>query len=428
MLWRKYGGVRERCADLNPFRPGSTRLLLPASGPDIRWNIHKRKQAHPGNPIRKLYFYNRNVFILWRGGVFLAGYAHVRCHWPDQTLFAYYPNHREWPVGCTIADRKGAIIMQMTTLGRTNLTVSVAGLGCGGHSRLGLGTGGGERQAISIVHAAMDQGVNFIDTAQVYGTEDVVGRAVDGNRDQVMLSTKVQIVKPGAKPTGEDYISADVFVANFDDSLKRLRTDYVDIAHLHGVTPSQYGYCMKELVPALFRLREQGKIRFLGLTERFITDPRHDMLTGALGDDCWDVIMAGFNLINPSARERVFGQTHEKNIGVLNMFAVRRALSNADALDEIITGLIRDGVIDGGKLDADDPLGFLVHDGGAASIVEAAYRFCRHQSGTDIILTGTGNRNHLEENLSSLQKPPLAEACLQRLEDLFGAVDCISGN
>jgi aryl-alcohol dehydrogenase-like predicted oxidoreductase len=318
--------------------------------------------------------------------------------------------------------------MQTTKLGRTNLTVSVAGLGCGGHSRLGLGTGGSEDSAIRIIHAAMDDGVNFIDTAQNYGTEEVVGKAVENRRDQVVLSTKVRIIKPGARQMGDDYISGDLLAANFETSLKRLRTDYVDILHLHGITPSQYAYCEKELVPALYRLREQGKIRFLGLTERFILDPQHAMLTQALKDDCWDVIMAGFNLINPSARKHVFRHTLEKNIGILNMFAVRRALSNADALREIIEGLVEDGLVDGDKIDAEDPLGFLTRNGVAASVVEAAYRFCRHEPGSDIILTGTGNLDHLRENLSSIQKPPLPESCLQRLQDIFGNVDSVSGN
>jgi aryl-alcohol dehydrogenase-like predicted oxidoreductase len=238
----------------------------------------------------------------------------------------------------------------------------------------------------------------------------------------------VEIIKPGAVRTGDDFISGDVLAANFEESLKRLRTEYVDIVHLHGITASQYGYCLKELVPALFRLREQGKIRFLSLTERFITDPQHAMLTRALQDDCWDVIMVGFSLINPSARDRVFRHTLDKNIGILNMFAVRRALSSANALQKTIEGMVKDGVIEGDKLDAENPLGFLTQNGTANSVVEAAYRFCRHEPGTDIILTGTGNLNHLRENLSSIQKPPLPKACMQRLEDLFGTVDSVSGN
>ena len=73
-------------------------------------------------------------------------------------------------------------------------------------------------------------------------------------------------------------------------------------------------------------LRDAGKIRFLGLTERFVKDTTHAMLT-ALLDDCWDAVMVGFNLLNPSARRRILTRTSALDIGVMNMFAVRRALS-----------------------------------------------------------------------------------------------------
>src|ERR1700759_281100 len=81
--------------------------------------------------------------------------------------------------------------MEYTTLGRTGLKVSVAGLGCGGFSRLGLGTGKSADHAGGIVRMALDLGVNLIDTAAVYGTEDVVGAALQGVcRDSVVVCTK----------------------------------------------------------------------------------------------------------------------------------------------------------------------------------------------------------------------------------------------
>ena len=87
--------------------------------------------------------------------------------------------------------------MQYTTLGRTGLKVSVAGLGCGGFSRLGLGTGQSADHAVGIVRQALDLGVNLIDTAAVYGTEDVVGAALRGvPRDSVVVCTKA------SKPAG----------------------------------------------------------------------------------------------------------------------------------------------------------------------------------------------------------------------------------
>src|SRR5437588_10015653 len=93
--------------------------------------------------------------------------------------------------------------MEYTTLGRTGLKVSIAGLGCGGFSRLGLGTGGTEAGAIGIIRAALDLGVNLFDTAAAYGTEPVLGKALQGvPRDTVVICTKAPfgISNPNATP------------------------------------------------------------------------------------------------------------------------------------------------------------------------------------------------------------------------------------
>ncbi|WP_114284278.1 aldo/keto reductase [Candidatus Halocynthiibacter alkanivorans] len=318
--------------------------------------------------------------------------------------------------------------MEKTGLGRTGLSVSVAGLGCGGHSRLGLGTGGSPRHAVSVVSAALDAGINFIDTARVYGTEDIVGQAIAGRRDQVVISTKLPVVQPGTSALGAQHVPAADSIASVEDSLQRLGTDHIDILHLHGVVASQYEYCLNELVPAMQQLQQQGKIRFLGLTERFIFDPQHSMLTRALQDDCWDVFMVGFNLINQSARQRILQKTADKNIGVLNMFAVRRALSRPEALLQLIAEMADNELIDATRFDLRDPLGFLLDDSDADTIVEAAYRFCRHQRGVDVVLTGTGNTGHLNENAAAIQKGPLPGPCVARLQELFGGIDSVSGN
>lgn len=315
-----------------------------------------------------------------------------------------------------------------TRLGRTGLTVSVAGIGCGGHSRVGQGQGKSADYSISVIHQALDEGVNIIDTAAAYRTEEIVGRAIAGRRDQVVISTKVNINAPGAKARGSDFISPAQFTAGVEEGLKRLGTDYVDILHLHGVEPHQYEPCRDQLVPALHRLRDAGKIRFLGLTERFLFDTGHIALAQALKDGCWDVVMAGYNMINPSARRRVLEAALENDVGVLVMYAVRRALSNQTALKDMVTHLIGEGVIEADKLDPDDPLGFLTDDPEVAGLVDAAYRFCRHAPGDPVVISGTGSLEHLRENLASLGRGPLPQACLARLEDIFGGVDQVSGN
>ena len=313
--------------------------------------------------------------------------------------------------------------MEYTTLGRTGFRVSIAGLGCGGHSRLGTATGKTEQESIAVVRQALDLGINLIDTAEVYGTEAIVGKALQGvTRDQVIVATKkLPPSSDHADPVGE-------LRRGLEESLRRLRTEYVDIYFLHGVRSNQYRFAYETFAPVLLRMREEGKLRAVGITEAFISDPQHRMLQQALTADCWDVIMVGFSLLNPSARTRVFPQTQQQGIGVLGMFAVRRALSQPAALKEIITGLQQSGQLAPDACSADDALGFLTADGKAAAIPEAAYRFCRYEPGLHTVLTGTGNVEHLKENVASLLKPPLAQADLQRLDQIFGKIDSVSGD
>ena len=263
--------------------------------------------------------------------------------------------------------------MEYTTLGRTGLRVSVMGLGCGGHSRLGLSYDAGEDNAEAVVRAALDLGVNIIDTAENYRTEPAVGRGTqDARREDLVLCTKKTPVRDGA------VIGPDDLRAGLEESLRRLRTDYVDVYQLHGVRPELYAQTRDALLPSLQELRDEGKLRFLGITELFGRDPQHSMLAQAVADGCWDVVMVGFNILNQSARSRVLEATRAKGIGVLTMFAVRRAFSRPERLREIVSDLVQRSLIDADAVDPDDPVGFLVGEGRAGSVTEAAYRFCRH--------------------------------------------------
>lgn len=310
--------------------------------------------------------------------------------------------------------------MDYTILGRTGLKVSVMGLGGGGPSRVGMRTGNTKAEAIAIIRQALDAGINFIDTAEAYDTEEIVGRALkDVKRDSVVLSTK--------KTTWENIAPADV-PKSLEASLKRLGTDYIDIYHLHAVPLKKYDHFLSEIVPVLQTLREKGKIRFIGITEYFIQDPGHLMLQRALQDDIWDVMMVGFNMLNQSARDRVFRKTLEQDIGILVMFAVRKALSRPERLQEIIEELIEKQQIDPGDIERENPFGFLLHKDGAVSLTDAAYRFCRDEPGTHVILSGTGNSNHLKANLESFSRPPLPQEDIVRLRRIFQKVDSVSGH
>ena len=94
----------------------------------------------------------------------------------------------------------------------------------------------------------------------------------------------------------------------------------------------------------------------------------------------------------------------------------------------MVAGLIADGSLDAADVDPGDPLGWLVADGHAASIPEAAYRFCRHEPGVDVVLSGTGSIHHLAENARSICGPPLSVEAQARLRRMFGRVDSVSGD
>ena len=313
--------------------------------------------------------------------------------------------------------------MDYMILGRTGLKVSVAGLGCGGPSRLGLRQKKREKEAVALVRQALDLGVNFLDTAEWYGTEHIVGAAIAQTpRDRLVVSTKKNI-PPVDHPDPGGEVSKSV-----EQSLKTLHTDYVDVYHVHGVYPGQYEYVKERLLPSLVQMRQQGKIRAVGITERFPDDPTHKVLRQALQDDCWDVIMIGFNLLNPCARKEVFRLTQKQGVGVINMYAVRRGLSQPARWKGICADLVEKGVAGAETLNPDDPLDFVIKDGGASTIPEAAYRFCRHEPGVHVVLTGTGNPDHLRANVEAIMKPALPEPVLRRLADIFGNVDWVSGN
>ena len=303
--------------------------------------------------------------------------------------------------------------MEYTTLGRTGLKVSVAGLGCGGFSRLGLATGKTEAEAIAVVRAALDLGVNFIDTAAPYRTEHVVGEAIQGRRDQVVLATKATVFR------GNDPVSSADVVASLDNSLRLLKTDMIDVFQCHAVRPHMYPHVRDAILPALLKEQQKGKFRFVGITET-AEDPEHLMLTEAVSDGLWDTAMLAFSMMNQNARQAVFPLTRSNKVGTLMMFAVRRIFARPERLQAAMKELADAGQVPADLASQSDPLGFLVHKDGASSVTDAAYRYVRHEPGVDVVLFGTGDQAHLRTNIESLLKPPLPLADRERLDRLFG--------
>ena len=307
--------------------------------------------------------------------------------------------------------------MEYTVLGNTGMRVSVAGLGCGGGSRLGMARGLSTAQSVALVHLAMDLGVNYLDTAAIYGTEAIVGQAIKrGPRDKVYVATKAQV------RLGGDMVPVTDVIASLENSLRQLDTDYVDVFQFHAIPPEIYDEVRDTYAPALLREKEKGNIRHLGLTETPPNDPAGVMLKRASVDPVWEVIMLGFHMMHQVARRNAFPGTMANGLGTVLMFVVRSIFSIPGRLEETMSGLVRDGQVPA-WLDKDAPLDFLIHEGGAESVIDAAYRYARHEPGSDIILFGSGVAEHIRTNVTSILGAPLPADDVAKLEELFGHLE-----
>ena len=310
--------------------------------------------------------------------------------------------------------------MHFRTLGRTGLEVSLLSLGSGGAKQLGQADDLTQREQTALVRRALDLGVNLIDTSRGYAdSEAILGRALEGvQRDSYFMTTKWG-------PSVGDGVVDDpsLLVDSVEVSLRKLRTDRIDIMFFHGPMPDEVATVVERFYPTMERLKEQGKIRFVGISTRYASDAPQAAAEVALktNPELWDVIMLKYGILNQHAAKEMLPLAIEHGVGIMNMASVRVKLPDPTLLQELMREWKKTGYIPQESLPDNDPLGWLVH-GDVDSVISAAYKFAADHRAVSTVITGTASIAHLEANAAALESPSLPEDDTRRIEKLFGNI------
>jgi len=321
--------------------------------------------------------------------------------------------------------------MQSRIFGRTGMHISVLGFGCGAVG--GFMVRGDPADQERVVARAIAAGVNYFDTAVQYGngeSEKNLGRVLQRLKPaNVVVGTKVRL-PPGA-------FIADAVTMSLEGSLARLGLERVDIFHLHNpVTETGGGPALSvrqvldEVVPAFERLRQQGKIRFLGMTAVGDTAALNQVIDARAFDSAQVV----YNMLNPSAAGelpenypaqdygRLFDHTEAAGTGVVGIRVLAGGALSGSAERHPIAGLAPEPIGSAMSYDADVDrarrLMPLVKEGFATSLTEAATRFALSHPAMGTILVGVATPRQFEDALAAVQKGPLPQAALDRLSAL----------
>jgi aryl-alcohol dehydrogenase-like predicted oxidoreductase len=280
--------------------------------------------------------------------------------------------------------------------GNTGLTVSILGFGAGHIGSQEMD----EKSAETLLNSILDLGINLIDTARSYGlSEKRIGQFLAHRRSDYVISTKVGYTFEGR----EDW-SYDATMGTIDEALHRMRTDYLDIVHLHSC--DKYTLERGDAIAALAKAREQGKIRVAAYSGE------NDALGYAIDSGTFGSLQCSVNIFDQNSIDRYLPSAQGKGMGVI----AKRPIANA---------VWRYGSRPEGHGHAAywDRLEVMKIDRRGIGWNELALRFSAFAPGVDTCIAGTASLSHLLENLAYLDKGPLEEDLLTHIREEFAACD-----
>ena len=322
--------------------------------------------------------------------------------------------------------------MEKRRLGRTGLDVSLLGFGCGAVG--GLMVKGEAADQERAVARALELGINYFDTASQYGdgqSERNLGRVLKALKPDVYVGTKVRL-----PPTERGKIGAAI-AASLDASLQRMQLDSVDLFQFHNAivgTTSGANFSadtvLEDVVPAFERLRQQGKIRFYGITAVGETPALHRVVDARV----FDTAQVSYNLLNPSpggpmpaglpAQDygNLLGHTKAADMGVINIRVLAGgALSGTD--ERHANASPPPAPIGSGstyQMDLERARRFapLVQERHAESLVEASLRYVIADQAISTVLIGIATLEQFEIAARAIEKGPLSPGALARVAEL----------
>src|SRR6185312_8722652 len=326
-----------------------------------------------------------------------------------------------------VFDREDSMVLSQRNLGTQGLRVSALGLGLMGMSQsYGTAEERDERESIATIHRALELGVTFFDTAEVYGpftNEELVGRALKGRRNSVVIATKFGFNIDDATRTGLDSRPAHIPVA-VEGSLRRLGTDYIDLLYQHRVDPA---VPIEDVVGTMADLVRQGKVRYLGLSEAGVETLRRAHAVHPIS-----ALQSEYSLWERNLEDEIIPTLRELGIGLVPFSPLGRGFlaGGVKRAEEYPEGDFRrtDPRYEGENFDANMRAAQIVRDiadeaQGLPGQVALAWLL---RKGDDIVpIPGTKRRSYLEENLAAIDLH-LDDMQMRRLDEAL-APDKISG-
>ncbi|HEY3074052.1 MAG TPA: aldo/keto reductase [Burkholderiales bacterium] len=307
--------------------------------------------------------------------------------------------------------------MRQRRLGRSGLAVSEIGFGAwgiGGNKDGAIAYGPtDEAQSLDALAAALDAGINFFDTADLYGfgeSERLIGKAFAGRREQVVIASKAGMLDPQGR---QDFSSAHI-AASLEGSLKRLRSDYVDLYQLHGASPDQ----LDDAVQTMDGLRRQGKARAIGISLRAPEEGER-----ALALYPFDAVQVNFNLLDQRVLDTgLMDRCKERGAGIIVrtplcfgfLTGEYSAAQEYDASDHRSRWNLEQRRVWSSAYEL-----FSGVKGRTDTPAQFALRFCLSFDAVSSVIPGMLTREHVRENAAAAEAPPLGPAETGRIREIY---------